>query len=208
MNYMQKNENKDGIAIITGEIEKLSLHIKEYSIGAYPVFYLQLHSILKVQSILDMRLSDVYHCIDGNVRVKSQIDCGEHTYKLDENARKEFAWYAMRRIKIRDVKQQELENMYLCVNKQGKPLQKQVYRKMLERSSNELNLSRVYNSGYLRSLYGYLEIAYGRKTIEEVAVEYCVERYYLLNRIFKGMEIMYDTQILEEVACIESITTV
>ena len=39
---------------------------------------------------------------------------------------------------------------------------------MLERSSSELDLSRVYNSGYLRSLYGYLEIAYGRKTIEDV----------------------------------------
>ena len=74
---------------------------------------------------------------------------------------------------------------------------------MLERSSSELDLSRVYNSGYLRSLYGYLEIAYGRKTIEDVATVYQVERYYLLNRIFKGMSIEYDSQLLNEVANID-----
>lgn len=204
MEIMQKKENKDFITIITEEIEKLSVHIKTYSVGAYPVFYLQIHSILKVQDILDMRFSDVYQCVDGNVRVKSKIICRGHSLELDENGRKKFAWYALQRIKVRNVKEQELNNIYLCVNKQGKILQKQVYRKMLERASNELNLSRVYNSGYLRSLYGYLEIAYGKKTIEEVAMEYRVERYYLLNRIFKGMEIIYDKRILEEVACIEN----
>ena len=89
---------------------------------------------------------------------------------------------------------------YLCINKQGKQLQKQVYRKMLERASSEIGLSRVYNSSYLRSLYGYLEIAYGNKTIDDVAEEYRVERYYLLNRMFKGMEIIYDRNLLDEVA--------
>lgn len=193
-------EDMDCIGLITKEIEKLSAHIKTYSVGSYPVFYLQLHSVLKVQDILDMHLADVYQCVNGNVYVKDQIVCEETAVELNEDDRKNLAWYAMQRIKVRNTEEDQLEKLYLCVNKQGKPLQKQVYRKMLERSSNELDLSRVYNSGYLRSLYGYLEIAYGRKTVEEIAGEYQVERYYLLNRIFKGMSIEYDSRLLNEVA--------
>lgn len=196
--------NKDRIGLITEEIEKLSTHIKTYSVGSYPVFYLQLHSILKVQDILEMHLSDVYDCVRGNVYVKDLIISDGKEVELSEEDRKNLAWYAMQRIKVRNTEEDQLEKMYLCVNKQGKPLKKQVYRKMLERSSSELDLSRVYNSGYLRSLYGYLEIAYGRKTIEDVATEYQVERYYLLNRIFKGMSIEYDSQLLNEVANIDT----
>lgn len=196
--------NKDRIGLITEEIEKLSTHIKTYSVGSYPVFYLQLHSILKVQDILEMHLSDVYDCVRGNVYVKDLIISAGKEVELSEEDRKNLAWYAMQRIKVRNTEEDQLEKMYLCVNKQGKPLKKQVYRKMLERSSSELDLSRVYNSGYLRSLYGYLEIAYGRKTIEDVATEYQVERYYLLNRIFKGMSIEYDSQLLNEVANIDT----
>ena len=135
--------------------------------------------------------------------VKDQIICDEKEVDLSGDDRRNLAWYAMQRIKVRNTEEEQMKEMYLCVNKQGKPLQKQVYRKMLERSSSELDLSRVYNSGYLRSLYGYLEIAYGRKTIEDVATEYQVERYYLLNRIFKGMSIEYDSQLLNEVANID-----
>lgn len=150
-----------------------------------------------------MRLSDVYECVNGNVYVKDQIICDEKEVDLSGEDRKNLAWYAMQRIKVRNTEEEQMKKMYLCVNKQGKPLKKQVYRKMLERSSSELDLSRVYNSGYLRSLYGYLEIAYGRKTIDDVATEYQVERYYLLNRIFKGMSIEYDSQLLNEVANID-----
>ena len=203
MNETQTKGNEDRISFIMEEIEKLSTHIKTYSVGSYPVFYLQLHSILKVQDILEMRLSDVYECVHGNVYVKDQIICDEKEVGLSGEDRKNLAWYAMQRIKVRNTEEEQMKEMYLCVNKQGKPLQKQVYRKMLERSSSELDLSRVYNCGYLRSLYGYLEIAYGRKTIEDVATEYQVERYYLLNRIFKGMSIEYDSQLLNEVANID-----
>ena len=203
MKEKQIKGKKDRIALITEEIEKLSVHIRTYSVGSFPVFYLQLHSILKVQDILEMRLSDVYDCENGNVRVKDLIICDEKEVELSGEDRKNLAWYAMQRIKVRNMEEEELENMYLCVNKQGKPLKKQVYRKMLERTSSELDLSRVYNSGYLRSLYGYLEIAFGRKTIEDVATEYQVEKYYLLNRIFKGMSMEYDSQLLNEVANID-----
>lgn len=190
----------DFITLISGELQKLSDHIKEYSVGAFPVFYLQIHSVLKVQDILDMRLSDIYQCDNGNVRVRTQVFWEGQMIELCEEVRRELAWYAMQRIKVRNVSEDQLKEIYLCVNKQGKQLQKQVYRKMLERASNEIGLSRVYNSSYLRSLYGYLEIAYGNKTVDDVAKEYRVERYYLLNRMFKGMDIVYDRKLLDEVA--------
>ena len=189
------------ITVIVKEVEKLGEHIKTYSVGSFPVFYLQLNSVLKVQDIIDMRLRDVYLCENGNIRVKESVHCGKNTIELTEDVRREMAWYAVQRIKVRRAKD-ELLGACLCVNKQGKQLQKQVYRKMLERASGELGLSRVYNSGYLRCLYGYLEIAYGNKTVDDVAREYGVERYYLLNRMFKGMRIEYDRNLLEEVASI------
>ena len=74
---------------------------------------------------------------------------------------------------------------------------------MLERASDELGLSRIYNSQYIRSLYGYLEIAYGRKTVDTVAKEYGVDRYYLLTRVFGGVDIEYESSLLDEIASID-----
>lgn len=201
MEFNNLRGESNNITIITKEIEKLGKHIKIYSVGSFPAFYLQLHSVLKVQEIIDMRLRDIYLCVNGNVRVKETVSCGGKDIELTEEVRREMAWYALQRIKVRNAKEEQLE-AYLCVNKQGKQLQKQVYRKMLERASGEIGLSRIYNSGYLRCLYGYLEIAYGNKTVDDVAKEYGVERYYLLNRMFKGMAIEYDRGLLEEVASI------
>ena len=101
MNETQTKGNEDRISFIMEEIEKLSTHIKTYSVGSYPVFYLQLHSILKVQDILEMRLSDVYECVHGNVYVKDQIICDEKEVGLSGEDRKNLAWYAMQRIKVR-----------------------------------------------------------------------------------------------------------
>lgn len=200
MNGKKLNEMPDRITLISEEITKLGEHIKTYSVGAFPVFYLQLHSVLKVQDILDMRLSDIYYCSNGIVRVRKEIIWEEQIVELIDEVRRELAWYIVQRVKVKNTKDEQLAKEYLCINKQGKQLQKQVYRKMLERASSEIGLSRVYNSSYLRSLYGYLEIAYGNKTIDDVAEEYRVERYYLLNRMFKGMEIIYDRNLLDEVA--------
>lgn len=115
---------------------------------------------------------------------------------LDPEERMELAWYAMQRIPVRDT-QEEVLNDWLCVNKQGKQLQMTAYRKLLERASAELRFKENYNVGYLHALYGYLAIAFGRKTVHEVAKEYHVSRYYLLNRIFKKMEV----QFLDDVIC-------
>lgn len=195
-------EDENYVTVTKEELNKLSNHIKTYSVGSYPVYYLQLHSSLKVQEVLDMRMIDIYMCEEGTVRVRPQIVWDGQPIELTDHGRRELAWYALQRMKVRNAGEEELEDNYLCVNKQGKPLQKQVYRKMLERASNELALSRVYNSGYLRSLYGYMEIVHGKKTVDDIAKEYQVERYYLLNRMFKGVEIKYDDRLLNEVACI------
>ena len=198
-------EEGNYVTVTKEELNKLSNHIKTYSVGSYPVYYLQLHSSLKVQDVLDMRMIDIYMCEEGTVRVRPQIVWDNQVIELTDHGRRELAWYAMQRIKVRNAgeeQEEQLEKHYLCVNKQGRPLQKQVYRKMLERASNELALSRVYNSGYLRSLYGYMEIVHGKKTVDDIAKEYQVERYYLLNRMFKGVEIQYDVKLLDEVAYI------
>lgn len=200
MDKKKSNEKPDLITLISEETTKLREHIKTYSVGAFPVFYLQLHSVLKVQDILDMHLSDIYYSSDGIVRVRKEIIWEEQIVELIEETRRELAWYAMQRVKVKNTRDEQLAEEYLCINKQGKQLQKQVYRKMLERASSEIGLSRVYNSNYLRCLYGYLEIAYGNKTVDDVAEEYQVERYYLLNRMFKGMDIIYDKKLLDEVA--------
>ena len=90
---------------------------------------------------------------------------------LFRSERMELAWYAMQRIPVRDT-QEEVLNDWLCVNKQGKQLQMTAYRKLLERASAELRFKENYNVGYLHALYGYLAIAFGRKTVHEMAKEY------------------------------------
>lgn len=189
------------IQIIISELEKLENHIKTYSTGAFPCFYLQLHSALKVQDILDLSLSDVYWCEQGNIRVKTNMKVQGMIVTLNDEDRMALAWYALQRIPVFRTNESVLQD-YLSVNKQGKPLQKQVYRKMLERMSGELGLSRIYNAGYIRSLYGYLQICHGQKTIDEMAAEYGVTKYYLLNRMLKTLPIEYAEDILHQVACI------
>lgn len=189
------------IQIIISELEKLENHIKTYSTGAFPCFYLQLHSALKVQDILDLSLSDVYWCEQGNIRVKTNMKVQGMKVTLNDEDRMALAWYALQRIPVCRTNESVLQD-YLSVNKQGKPLQKQVYRKMLERMSGELGLSRIYNAGYIRSLYGYLQICHGQKTIDEMAAEYGVTKYYLLNRMLKTLPIEYAEDILHQIACI------
>lgn len=201
--HTKRGQGGSRIALISDELKKLGAHIKTYSAGAYPLFCLQTHTILRVQAILDMYLDDLCQCTNGKVCIKKEIIWEEKKIPLNEYVRQELAWYVLQRIQVKDVRRECLEGLCLCVNKQKNPLQKQVYRKMLERASDELGLSRVYNPQYPRSLYGYLEIAYGRKTVDAVAEEYGVERYYLLTRIFGGMDIEYEGGLLDEIANID-----
>ena len=146
-----------------------------------------------------MKLSDFYYWEEGMIKMLPEILYGDENINLDAEGRKEFAWYALQRIPVRETTAEVLDD-WLCVNKQGRQLQIQGYRKMLERASAELNFKNNYNVGYLHSLYGYLEIALGKKTVAE---EYQVSRYYLLNRIFRGMEIQYVDSVIQQVANIE-----
>lgn len=203
MENTKRGQDGSRIAFISDELARLGTHIKTYNVGAFPVFCLQTHTILRVQDILDMHLDDLCLCINGTVRIREEIIWGKKKIPLNEEVRRKLAWYILQRIQVKGVREDCLEGLYLCVNKQGNPLQKQVYRKMLERASDELGLSRIYNSQYIRSLYGYLEIAYGRKTVDTVAKEYGVDRYYLLTRVFGGVDIEYESSLLDEIASID-----
>lgn len=187
---------------ILTDLERLDAHVKTYSTGAFPAYFLQLHSVLKIQDILDMQLADVYFWEDGMIKILPEIIYAGEKIILDVNERKELAWYALQRIPVCETREEVLED-WLCVNKQGNQLQMPAYRKMLERASAELGFKENYNVGYLHCLYGYLKIASGKKTIKEVAREYDVTRYYLLNRIFKGMEIQYQEDVIRQVANIK-----
>lgn len=192
----------DTLEHIIEDLKRLSDHIKTYNAGAYPAFYFQLHTVLRIQDILDMQLSDLFYWEEGMIKMLPDILYAGETIALNEEGRKEMACYVMQRIPVMDTTEEVLDD-WLCVNKQGKQLQIQAYRKMLERTSAELNFKMNYNAGYLHSLYGYLEIAFGRKTINKVADEYHVTRYYLLNRLFKGMSIQYLDSVIEQVANIK-----
>lgn len=190
------------IDMITADLNRLGQHIKDFNKGAYPAYLFQLHSVLKIHDILDMRLSDVYYCDDGCVRLLPEIVFEGEKVHLDEWMRKELAWYALQRVAVCNADEEALED-WLCVNIHGRQLQQQAYRKMLERTSYELGFRSNYSVGYLHSLYGYLQIASGQRTIAEVAREYGVTQYYLHNRIFKGTPIQYEDYIIRQVANME-----
>ena len=120
------------------DLERLTKHVKTYNVGAYPALYLQLHTVLRIQDILDMQLSDLFYWEDGMIKMLPEILYSGEKIALDEQGRKEMAWYVMQRIPVRETSEEVLDD-WLCVNKQGKQLQIQAYRKMLERMSAELN---------------------------------------------------------------------
>ena len=196
---MGVKKGQESIATILNNLEKLGVHLKKYRTGAYPAFFLQLHTTLRIQDILDMQLSDIYFFDEGKIRLLPDIVYTSQKVNIDDKGRIELAWYAMQRMAVCEAKEDVLDD-WLCVNKQGNQLLMQAYRKLLDRSCGELGFKINYNAGYLHSLYGYLEIAFGKKTIDEIAKEYEVSRYYLLNRIFRGRDIQYHENIIQQVA--------
>lgn len=78
---------------IQKDLEDLKCHIKTYSTGAYPAFFLQLHSVLKIQDILDMELADVYFCEEGQIKLLPEIIYAGEKIILDPEERMELAWY-------------------------------------------------------------------------------------------------------------------
>ena len=190
------------IDMITADLDRLGQHIKDFNKGAYPAYLFQLHSVLKIHDILEMRLSDVYYFDDGCVRLLPEIVFEGEKIHLDEWMRTELAWYAFQRVAVCNADEEALED-WLCVNIHGRQLQSQAYRKMLERTSYELGFRSNYSVGYLHSLYGYLRIASGQRTLAEVAREYGVTQYYLQHRIFKGTPIQYEDHIIRQVANME-----
>lgn len=184
---------------IKEELDRLGGHIKIYDRGAYPAFYLQMHTPLRFSEISRIKLIDMYYIEDGNVKMRPNIVFEGKKVNLSAEDRKELAHYVLQRIPVKETTEDVLQG-YLCVTSIDTPLGIQTYGKILRRTCDELGFKRRYSSCDIRSFYGYFEIVYGRKTVDEVAAEYGVTPFYLLNRIFAGKEIKYADSLLNQVA--------
>lgn len=183
---------------IIQELDKMEKHMKKYYRGAYPAMFLQLHSTLEISEILEMKLGDLLYCDKGKIKMYPDIVYRGKKIVLDENARRELAWCLLQRVPAVNADESMLDE-WLCVNIQGQKLKIHAYRKMLLRTNTELNFSENYNVTRLHSLYGYMEIASGRKSVMQVAKEYRVSRTYLLQRIFRNMDVDFMDYVIEQV---------
>lgn len=183
---------------IINELEMMENHMKKYYRGAYPAMYLQLYSPLEIHEILEMKLEDFLYCENGLVKMYPEIIYRGKKIELDEKGRKEIAWCLLQRVPAVNADESMLDD-WLCVNVHGQKLKIHAYRKMLLRANCELNFKRNYNVTRLHSLYGYLEIASGKKSVMEVAREYKVSRTYLLQRTFKNLDVDFMDYIIEQV---------
>lgn len=185
------------------ETIKLGEHMKRYATGMYPAYYLQLNTPWKINNILKMTLADIYTIDDSATLKVKEEGKGEPSILFTQEDRKNLAWYAFSRVPVRNVQKSMFADA-LCLNKQNQPLTLQVYRKTLERFSKELNLSQLYNTTYLKRLYGYFNIIEGRKTAGMLALEYQTSKSYVINNMLRE----FDCEILEttllEIAGIES----
>lgn len=192
---------------IIKELKLLDAHIKTYDEGAYPAFYLQIKTAFRLQDILELKLKDVYYIKEGSICVKDNIHCSDNTFHLTDEDKMAFAVYILHRTPIFvGIGKQDLLEDSLCVNKQGKPLTNQVYRKMLDRTVYELDLKQGFNIFYLHSLYGYFSIAFGKKTVPALMQEYHCTKYYLFNQIFKAFRyIGYNSNVVMMAAGLKKI---
>ena len=184
---------------IIQELEQMENHMKKYYRGAYPAMFLQLHSPLEISEILEMRLGDLLYCDKGKIKMYPDIVYRGKKIVLEEKDRKELAWCLLQRVPAVNAEESMLED-WLCVNIQGQKLKIHAYRKMLLRTNSELNFDVNYSATRLHSLYGYMEIATGKKSVIQVAREYQVSRSYLLQRIFKNMDVDFMDYVIEQVA--------
>ena len=193
--------NENELEEILQELKILETHLKKYNEGAFPAFYLQLKTAFRVPDILALRLKDVYTIFDGKISVKDSININADVFRLKAEDRLAFATYILHRTPANIEKDQEyiLED-YLCVNKQGNQLTNQVYRKLLERAVYELDLKHDYNTFYLHSLYGYLQLVFARKTVPALMQEYHCSKYYLINQILKGFHVGLASSVVRQVA--------
>ena len=184
---------------IREDLERLGKHMRVYDRGAYPAFYLQMHTPLRFSEISRIRLKDLCYIEDGKVKMIPDIVFEGRKVKLSPEERREIAYCVLQRIPVTDTTPEVLDG-YLCLSSIDTPLSIQTYGKILRRTCDELGLRKRYSSCEIRSLYGYFEIVSGRKTIEEVALDYGVTQFYLLNRVFAGKEIQYADSLLKQVA--------
>ena len=186
---------------IIRELEILDGHIKKYNEGAYPAFYLQLKTAFRVADILSLKLKELYGIVDGNITVNESITVNGTVFRLKDEDKVTFGAYILHRTPISiDQGSEDILEDFLCVNKQGKQLTNQVYRKLLERAVYELNLKHDINTFYLHSLYGYFQLVFAKKTIPALMQEYHCSRYYLFNQVLKDFNVGLASSVVHQAA--------
>ena len=76
---------------IREDLERLGNHMRVYDRGAYPAFYLQMHTPLRFSEISRIRLKDLCYIEDGNVKMVPDIVFEGKRLKLSSEERMELA---------------------------------------------------------------------------------------------------------------------
>lgn len=185
------------------ELLLLDDHMKTYHVGYYPMFYFTKFYGVNANDMLGFLLLDFYETYDFDVgvKVKEWVQIGKRKIYFSESDRLMLSWYLLQRIAIqsRSVTDNDLKKP-MCQNRNGNPVKAPAYRRVLERASKELGLSRCYNTSYLKSVYAYREIALGHKTINEVAELFNCSKMHLKNCILKPFLPVYDGEMIQKIA--------
>lgn len=190
------------ITEIEDELSLLETHIKKYHVGYYPLFYFTKDYFIKVKDMFPLRLDNFYKMEEQGATVKDFVQIGKRKIRLSKQDRLPLSWYLLQRVPIQSVTEERLKE-YMCINRDGNIVQAPAYRMVLERTSRELNLSRVYNTSCIKACSAYHDISLGKKTINEVAALLGCSRYHLIDYVLKPFPLTYDTNLVKSIAGIE-----
>lgn len=198
-------EGVNDMSIITEidfELSLVEAHIRKYHVGYYPLFYFTKHYFIKVKEVFPLCLNNFYEIEEESVKVKDLVQIGKRTIELSKQDRLNLSWYLLQRIPIKSVTEEKLAD-YMCINRDGNLVQAAAYRMVLERTSRELNLSRVYNTSCIKACCAYRDISLGKRTLNEVAALLGCSKYHLIDYILNPFPRTYDSEIVKSIAGIE-----
>lgn len=185
------------------ELSLLETHIKKYHVGYYPLSYFTKNYLVKVKDMFPLCMDNFYEITEQSVKVKDSIQIGKRKMHLSNQDRLNLSWYLLQRVSIQSVTEEKLKE-YMCINRDGNIVQAPAYRMVLERTSKELNLSRIYNTNCIKACCAYQDISLGRKTINEVAELLGCSKYHLIDYVLKPFPLTYDTDIVKSIAGINA----
>lgn len=188
---------------IEKELNLLETYIKTFHVGYYPAFYLTLHHGINATDIFQLLLSDIYQMNDPDcLQVRSKVRIGKHEVVLSQTDRLTLSWYLMQRIPVAKANEADF-SLPFCVNRQGKEVQSPSYRKALECAAKELKLDQKYTTRHIKAIYGYREIANGRKTVTEIADQFHCSKQHLIGHILGKFPIIYKEGLIYKIAGID-----